>query len=647
MQGDRTGAGSARGARRADPAAQRGPAAGRRTPPSADQPVQADSAAAAPRAPDTAGGATLPPPPSLSALNDLRRQQGKRQAMQRRAASQRSRSPGVRSQSPGADGVLRRQSSGRSPVRGVGPPRCSPLRSTSPSAPLPPTQPHQPSRSPHAHRDPWDRPAEQRSVSPMLKGISRSMVDNFGIDPGDLTVYKDDANLLGSGGFGKVYRGDYQATEVAVKVASMDRSWTKAETDEWKLEVQIMTKLRHPNILMLLGAVFETDSLAIVTELCAHGTLLQVLFEARGTKPGKAGHDPFGARFWQTRIGWLRDIALGMAFLHHKRIFHRDLKPSNVFVAQGGIPKIADFGLSRIRRDLHKGPRAELHGDEVEGNGAVKRLGSTRQPGGRQQPFIKENSRIQGTFAFIAPEVWAETPYTEKGDVYSFGVTAIQVLMLDVPFERDTRKELSWRIMKNRTRPKVPPALGGQLLPATLRELVARCISFSPADRPYFTGVADSLRGELRERYAAAGQVCPWPLSSELRNPKTGEDPLAEDDPDGEASWDDDIEGSVTRSLEAEAASGLSIPTQERRWWTSLSDKQRAAMRRVAQLAAPRLDHGSSRASRKSVEPGGEVEPLSEEESRARAELAALKVEFRNHGPLERYLMQGEPGGTL
>jgi len=388
----------------------------------------------------------------------------------------------------------------------LGAPRCSPLRSVSPSgAPL--------QKSP-SYRG--EGTAEHRSVSPMLKGISRAMVANFGIDTADLRV--DRSVLLGTGGFGKVYLGDYQATEVAVKVASADREWTEEEKSEWKTEVQIMTRLRHPNILMLLGAVFEADSLAIVTELCERGTLLQVLMEAR-----EKGDDR-ESNTWQARVDRLGQIAKGMAFLHHKRIFHRDLKPSNVFVAQGGIMKIADFGLSRIRRDLRKGLRAAQ--PDAERGGQEKGRGQAGKSGGG---MAKENSRIQGTFAFIAPEVWAEHPYTEKGDVYSFGVTVLQVLMLDVPFEHDHRRELSWRIMKGKTRPCVPLMLGGAPLPRGLRSLITTCIDYSPANRPFFTDIVTLLKDELRESYCVDRIPCPWPQKGEIRGSPTDRDPLAED----------------------------------------------------------------------------------------------------------------------
>eukprot|EP01063_Lacrimia_lanifica_P013082 TRINITY_DN1972_c0_g1_i1.p1 TRINITY_DN1972_c0_g1~~TRINITY_DN1972_c0_g1_i1.p1 ORF type:complete len:622 (+),score=115.45 TRINITY_DN1972_c0_g1_i1:112-1977(+) len=361
--------------------------------------------------------------------------------------------------------------------------------------------------------------------SPLLQGISKAIIENFGIEPEDLKV--DSSTVLGTGGFGTVYIGDYQATEVAVKVHHSDRSWQPSEIQEWKREVSIMTKLRHPNILMLLGAVFYCDKLAIVTELCEKGTLLKCLQTAKDD----------GVQVpWRQKIEWMQQIAKGMAFLHHKRIFHRDLKAANVFVT-GDTMKIADFGLSRIRRDLAAGLRAaNLKSDGKDMKTPVKAFEPTPARGTRStsrrappqapspQPTHKENSRIQGTFAFIAPEIWEETSYTEKADVYSFGVLYTELLAVYMPFAHDPREELSWRIMVGRTRVKELQTIGGEPIPAPMKTVQRACLKFTPGDRPFFTEVVSMLKTAADHDFV--NDICPWPLPSEV----TGDpDPLAED----------------------------------------------------------------------------------------------------------------------
>eukprot|EP00755_Sulcionema_specki_P012905 Sspe_Gene.52591::Locus_29131_Transcript_1_1_Confidence_1.000_Length_868::g.52591::m.52591 len=123
------------------------------------------------------------------------------------------------------------------------------------------------------------------------------MLGNYGINSGDLEI--DMGTVLGKGGFGVVYLGSYQATEVAVKMMFADRVDTD-DINEWKREVSIMTRLRHPNILMLLGAVFEERKFAIVTEYCNKGTLRKVVREVAK-----------GARLevtWGRKLDWLHQV---------------------------------------------------------------------------------------------------------------------------------------------------------------------------------------------------------------------------------------------------------------------------------------------------------------------------------------------------
>ena len=390
----------------------------------------------------------VPPPPSLATLKDERRRESEKKTIAKRSviSRNRSRSPGLRTPSPGigpTGNAFRRSvshtskvnlssSTGRVPIgskSAISSTRSNLASSTRVAAsrfdhhhstmsargsariarsPSPATNcavipsgrvlsrsstsvVSSPPRSPTLRPNRYERNDER---SQMLEGISRSLIENFGIEPDDLKINNN--IVLGTGGFGTVYMGDYQATDVAVKVHHADRSWQADEIQEWKREVSIMTKLRHPNLLMLLGAVFYRQKLAIVTELCEKGTLFKLQQAAKATDT---------ALTWGTKVEWLTQIAKGMAFLHHKRIFHRDLKSANVFVT-GETMKIADFGLSRIRKDLLLGLRAESMGKESQRSSLLTKR--------RQQAIAKENSRIQGTFAFIAPEIWNEQTYSEK-----------------------------------------------------------------------------------------------------------------------------------------------------------------------------------------------------------------------------------------
>ncbi|KAJ9460511.1 Dual specificity protein kinase shkB [Diplonema papillatum] len=347
----------------------------------------------------------------------------------------------------------------------------------------------------------------------LLKGIGKEMIHNFGIIFDDLTINRE--AVLGSGGFGTVYMGDYQATDVAVKVHRADHKWTENELNVWKTEVKIMTLLRHPNILMLLGAVFETERLAIITEYCDGGTLQESLFAL-----SKLGTNVT----WGQKLKWMMQICKGMAFLHYKRIFHRDLKAANVFVS-GDTMKIADFGLSRFGSKDEKGTATNA---SQRCNSEVKAAARAAAAG---------QSLIQGTFAFMAPEVWSELPYTEACDVYSFGVLIIELLGLDIPFERDFEEDCSWRIMTYKSRPRVLSHVGGVAVPRPIQEINHMCIA-KPSRRPPFTSLVGMFRKELEAPYASTESAWPsqphdtwvgvpcsdWP--SEIPDPLSDSSPL-------------------------------------------------------------------------------------------------------------------------
>ena len=318
----------------------------------------------------------------------------------------------------------------------------------------------------------------------------------------DVAVDRD--TLLGVGSYGKVFKGCYEQTDVAVKVmkrpagkdspigsprSSRRRATSSNETakyrphiEDWRNEVHIMARVHHPNVLLLIGACFEAPDLFIVTELCEGGTLRSQIRKRETLS-------------WQTKIDWLVQIAKGVGHLHHKGVQHRDLKPSNVFVTEKGVLKIADFGLSYLKGWEDKTNRKEAR-DPVTGKRAVATSESQAQ--------------IPGTFAFIAPEVWAEERYRMASDIYSFGVSMIEVISTFVPFDRDQPDDCSWRVMTGRFRVTLPKELP---IPRSLRDICKRALSFEPSQRPMMPALVTMLQEELVQPYATSR--CPLPLPTQ------------------------------------------------------------------------------------------------------------------------------------
>eukprot|EP00754_Rhynchopus_humris_P011788 Rhum_TRINITY_DN14249_c12_g1::Rhum_TRINITY_DN14249_c12_g1_i1::g.76940::m.76940 len=353
----------------------------------------------------------------------------------------------------------------------------------------------------------------------IVPGFDSALISNFGIGWSDIVV--DYEALLGTGGYGKVYKGDYQGTEVAVKVLRADRDFTDSELKVWRTEVQIMTQLRHPNTLTMLGAVFERSHLAIITEYCESGTLQEMFRDLMEAKQ---------ELLWARKLKWLADISRGMAYLHHRHIFHRDLKSANVFV-QNDTMQIADFGLSQLGTSH---PDRSSNGNSNPSKAkpfSVAKKGKDR----------KNKSLIEGTFAFMSPEVWAGQPYTTSCDVYSFGVLITELLAGDVPFERDLDDDCSWRIMTYATRPKVIQHVAGKPVPKGVQEIQAMCLA-KPHRRPAFTTLVTALRNELKEPYAKEVAEFPTELFDSWVGipwsewPQDVHDPLSETVAEGQQS---------------------------------------------------------------------------------------------------------------
>eukprot|EP00756_Hemistasia_phaeocysticola_P059327 Hpha_TRINITY_DN3606_c1_g1::TRINITY_DN3606_c1_g1_i1::g.1076::m.1076 len=350
-----------------------------------------------------------------------------------------------------------------------------------------------------------------------LPGVGKHILRHYAIPTRDITV---SGTLLGKGSFGEVYKGSYQELPVAVKVQRVDSRDT--DITEWKREVKVMTRLRHPNILMLIGACFDRRELMIVTELCDRGTLRDV-FWSKSAVP----------RQWSEKLDWCMQIALGMAFLHHKGIFHRDLKPSNVFV-NGATLKVADFGLSKLRAAMARMTPHSRPVDAGKGSGdwmdsfAINAVDLTvrgepvRDPASGARTGLVDDRfvEIPGTFAFIAPEVWAEQPFTHAADVYSFGITIVEIVTRSVPAgsSRTThggRSGADWKIMTGRIRPTLPSQVGGVEVPPELLRITAEAIAFVPEERPTCVLLARRLRKLLGECVDATGRDlfgdAPWP----------------------------------------------------------------------------------------------------------------------------------------
>ncbi|XP_035539148.1 uncharacterized protein LOC109006050 isoform X2 [Juglans regia] len=259
---------------------------------------------------------------------------------------------------------------------------------------------------------------------------------------------------LGSGTYGTVYHGKWRGTGVAIKrikktcFSGRSSEQERLTRDFWR-EAQILSNLHHPNVVAFYGVVPDGTggTLATVTEYMVNGSLRHVLLKKDRSLD------------WRKKLIIAMDAAFGMEYLHSKSIVHFDLKCENLLVnlrdPQRPICKVADFGLSRIKRN-------------------------TLVSGG-----------VRGTLPWMAPELLngSSSRVSEKVDVFSFGISMWEILTGEEPYENLHCGAIIGGIVKNTLRPPIPERCYPEW-----RKLMEECWSPDPETRPSFTNITNRLR---------------------------------------------------------------------------------------------------------------------------------------------------------
>ncbi|XP_019190088.1 PREDICTED: receptor-like serine/threonine-protein kinase SD1-8 [Ipomoea nil] len=202
----------------------------------------------------------------------------------------------------------------------------------------------------------------------------------------DATNNFDEANKLGEGGFGPVYKGFLsEFGMVAIKRLSKQSS---QGLKEFMNELKLIAKLQHTNLVRLLGCCIEGEEKILIYEYLPKTSLDKFLFDA-------IQQDKLD---WNTRIQIIEGVAQGILYLHkysRLKVIHRDLKASNILLDEAMKPKISDFGIARIF--------------------------------GIDQTQAKTN-HVVGTYGYIPPEYVLHGQFSEKSDVFSFGVLLLEIV---------------------------------------------------------------------------------------------------------------------------------------------------------------------------------------------------------------------------
>lgn len=259
------------------------------------------------------------------------------------------------------------------------------------------------------------------------------------VSMGDIEV----KGIVGRGSYADVFHGLWFGTDVAIKRVPRGR---EELFDAFRGEAQLLSGLRHPNVLQLIGVAVDDaqGDLCIITEYMSRGSLHSVVHD-----------ESLGALEWRVVRKMLVGACKGMVYLHTRipQIVHRDLKPQNLLVDEHWKCKVCDFGLAT-------------------------------------QSSAEAMSVACGTPSYSAPEVLRREKYSEKADVYSFAMVMWEAITRSHPYKGMPPFHISFLVGTEGERPTIP-----HTIPRAIGAIIEQCWQQDPADRPAFTEVLTMLKG--------------------------------------------------------------------------------------------------------------------------------------------------------
>ncbi|THG13869.1 hypothetical protein TEA_022015 [Camellia sinensis var. sinensis] len=307
----------------------------------------------------------------------------------------------------------------------------------------------------------WHR-NESNGGAPQLKGARCFSFE-------ELKKYTNtfsDANCIGVGGYGKVYRGTLPSEQlVAIKRAKQGS--TQGDL-EFKSELELLSRVHHKNVVSLVGFCFEQDEQMLVYEYIANGTLKESL-------SGKSG----------IRLDWMRRLrialgaARGLQYLHelaNPPIIHRDIKSNNILLDEYLNAKVSDFGVAKSIGDPEN---------------------------------CHITTQIKGTMGYLDPEYCMTQQLTKKSDVYGFGVLMIELITAKQPIEKGKYivREVRQKIDKSKDLYDLHEIIDPNILGTALKglekfvDLAMRCLE---------EGAARPTMGEVVKEIENIMQIAGW-----------------------------------------------------------------------------------------------------------------------------------------
>ncbi|GJW22755.1 kinase-like domain, phloem protein 2-like protein [Tanacetum coccineum] len=276
----------------------------------------------------------------------------------------------------------------------------------------------------------------------------------------------DDSKVIGTGGFGKVYKGELTLPEGKHMVAfkRLDRKHGQGDPEFFR-EIRMLSCYKHNNLISLLGFCKKGDEMILMYEYAPRGSLDRILNKATLT--------------WMQRLKICLDAAKGLSFLHdpngtQQRVLHCDIKSANILLDESLNAKVADFGLSKI------------------------------SPANQQYTLLVTNP--VGTPGYCDPLYMDTYQLTKESDVYSFGVVLFEVLCGRVCYE-NTNRQLKilvpyWKkcYEQKKLDEIIFPDLMSHMNPSSLEifvDIAYQCLRESREQRPTMSAVVENLKVAL------------------------------------------------------------------------------------------------------------------------------------------------------